>query len=46
MNLPSKFVLVPRPSSSCLIFWGRDEFEDEDEHRSTWMKNGSWEAPT
>ena len=33
MNLPSEFVLVPRPSSSCSIFWRRDGFEDEDEGR-------------
>ena len=32
-NLPSEFVLVPRPSSSCSIFWRRDGFEDEDEGR-------------
>lgn len=48
MNRPSEFVLVlvPRPSSSCSIFWRRDKFEDEeedeDEHGSTWLKNGSW----
>jgi len=33
MSLPSEFVLVPRPSSSCSIFWRRDRFEDEDEGR-------------
>ena len=33
MNLPSEFVLVPRPSSSCSTFWRRDRFEDEDEGR-------------
>ena len=33
MNLPSEFVLVPRPSSSSSIFWLRDGFEDEDEGR-------------
>jgi hypothetical protein len=26
--------LVPRPSSSCSIFWRRDGFEDEDEGRA------------
>ena len=33
MSLPSEFVFVPRPSSSCSIFWRRDRFEDEDEGR-------------
>jgi hypothetical protein len=42
MNRPSEFVLVPRPSSLHSIFWRRDGFEDEDEHESTWLKNGSW----
>jgi hypothetical protein len=40
MNVPSEFVLVLRPSSS--IFWREEGFEDEDEHGSTWLKNGSW----
>ena len=30
MNLPSEFVVVPRPSSSGSIFWRRDEVEDEE----------------
>jgi len=34
MNLPSDFVLVPRPSSSGSIFWRRGGFEDEDEGRA------------
>ena len=29
MSLPSEFVFVPRPSSSCSCFWRRDGFEDE-----------------
>ena len=33
INLPSEFVLVARPSSSCSIFWRRNGFEDEDEGR-------------
>jgi hypothetical protein len=46
MNLPSEFVLVPRPSSSSSgsTFWRRDGFEDEEEDGSPWLKNSSWEG--
>jgi len=33
MNLPSEFVLVPRPSSSRSVFWRKDGYEEEDEGR-------------
>jgi hypothetical protein len=41
MNLPSEFVLVPRPRARSFGARTESRTKDEDEDGSTWLKNGS-----
>jgi hypothetical protein len=42
LNLSSEFVLVPRPRARSFGAGTDSRTKDEDEHVSTWLKNGSW----